>query len=263
MSILKKAIIDMANPTVVKTQHRDRATLPPSQVLLEKPNSAPCKRLQFEETVDNGMKVLRLSKILEGYRRGEVHLIASLSCEMEGHRNIALHVGRDGAEKFLRHSRLNDVRHDGKLAMFILPVHVMDNPDQKIRTVDSVVRLKLFNGFSRVKVKDSLYFSVITGDFVFLDRRLFEDRKLDSQRVVPPLLTAGELPRNMVKARPKMVNDFSREHGEAERYSLLSKISNRLHHAIKIVLFPHSASVFLVENLDLPVKIEDVVVGPL
>jgi hypothetical protein len=234
------------------------------QVPLEHSQLFASERFKLQESVDDGLMVFRLSKVPERYCRGEIHLLMSFSCKVEGHlRRIAVQILRNPVEYIGRKSGFDDVGHDNQFAMFVHPIHIVDYPEGDIRTIDSLVRLKVFDGFSRSRVKDALYLSVVTGDFIFLDRLLFEDGKFDPLRMVSPLLRARQLPSKMVETRAQVMNDLSGENREPKRDNLALEVARCFHRGIEVVLSPHSASVFSGESLDFGIKIDDVLVGPI
>jgi hypothetical protein len=72
-----------------------------------------------------------------------------------------------------------------------------------------------------------------------------------------------EVPNNVVKARPEMVDDFAREHAEARRKRSLHVILDCLRNNLHIVMAEERVFALLEKPSDLNLKIADVLVGPI
>ena len=109
---------------------------------------------------------------------------------------------------------------------------------------------------------NSLYFSVVSADFIFTDRPFDTDGKFYGVFTGAPVLRAGELPDDMIQARSEVVNDLPGEHRKSWRNGLLGKVYSCLSERLNIVATTNSVFAFLEKPNDLRLKITDTLVGP-
>ena len=78
-----------------------------------------------------------------------------------------------------------------------------------------------------------------------------------------PVGVVGEVPDDVVKTRPQMMDDFSSEDAKAERNRSLEVIFNRLRDDLYVVIAENGVIARLKEPFDFGLKILDVLVGPI
>lgn len=147
--------------------------------------------------------------------------------------------------------------------MLIKSVHIVNDAEGIIqRAVTSLVRLEFVDSVADVRIRNSLYVSVITGRFVFR-RSALKDGELDSVLVVAPVSETGEMPSDMVQARPKMMNDLAAQNPETDRDKQVMMIIGRCLPLLIIWIGENWVFAATEEADDLTVEIDDVLVGPL
>jgi len=78
-----------------------------------------------------------------------------------------------------------------------------------------------------------------------------------------PISGIREVPNNVIEARSEMVDDLSSEHGKTKWDRTASVIFNCLSDRLLILIANDGVLAFLKKPLDLSLKIDDVLVGPL
>lgn len=203
------------------------------------------------------------TKILERYLRKQLAVALELKCNLSG---IQLRIG--GLVTFddiahiggKVHSSSREAQHD--LSMFIDNVHAVKNEQGIVERIGSVVRLQLLNQIPKFDSGDSLYFSFVTGDTVFIDWPRFANGELDEGGVLGTVLRRRELPDNVIQNGSKVMNDLSGQNGEADRNGQLLVVGNCLKQGICILLWNLGVCAGLEKSADLGLEITDVLVGP-
>ncbi|WP_353072954.1 hypothetical protein [Tunturiibacter gelidiferens] len=113
--------------------------------------------------------------------------------------------------------------------VLIESVHVMDDANRIIdRVASSLVWLDVLNELQSIGVGNSLYFSLIPAQFVLRRRRYLEHRELNRCLVIPPILNAGEIPDDVIKAGSQVVDNLSAQNAKTQRDGEIAMIVNRL-----------------------------------
>lgn len=146
--------------------------------------------------------------------------------------------------------------------MLVESVHIVDDEKGTVLRVRSNVWLKLLDECLRVNVRDSLYFSLISGKFVFANRRPVQHGKLDSIGMVNPVGIAGQLPDQVVITRPEMMDDLSCQNAKPEwDRSAQMIIGDYLKHLV-ILVWNDGVLALLEKGIDLPIEMTDTLIGP-
>jgi hypothetical protein len=106
------------------------------------------------------------------------------------------------------------------------------------------------------------YFSFVSGNAVFIDRLLVENREFNASRMFPSVLFAGELPCDVVETRPEMMDDFTCNYTEAEWDRTIFMVVNSLKEQLLVVLGQDGVFAFLKKTGDFRLQIADTLVGP-
>jgi hypothetical protein len=203
------------------------------------------------------------TKIGERYLRDQITLALELVCDF-GQRKfgmcalVSFDNGTDGMRKISPAAW----KEQDKLAVFVEDVHVVNDEQQTVNRVGGVVRLKAFNEAKNFGICDSLYFSLVEGTTVFIDRFLFKDGKFDASRTTPSVFFARELPSEMVKARTQVVDDFTRDDAVADWDGAIPMVVNSLKEKLVVILGQDGVFAFLKEPCDFGLQITDTLVGP-
>src|SRR6266403_1883155 len=136
-------------------------------------------------------------------------------------------------------------------------VHIVKDQQWGIERIRSLVRLKSFYERASAEIRDSLYFSFISGNAVSIDGLFVEDGEVDSSNVVPTILRAGELPSNMIEARAQVVNDLTRKYTESERDNTILMVLDSLKEQLFVMLRENGVFAFLKERLHFGFEIMD------
>ncbi len=152
--------------------------------------------------------------------------------------------------------------------MFVFVIKLLKDGKWVIRRIHSLVRLEFFNEIesgNRSIVQNSLYLSVVTGDFVFVagSKRIDgENRKANPPGVLVPVLSIGEHPRDVFQRGTEMMNDLSSDNAESERNRVfgveLSKFLSRL----LLIVTETTFGAFTEKGDDLGIQIDDALFGP-
>jgi len=214
--------------------------------------------------------VFSTPKLPERYIRGDLVILLDLStddCQLGASQRLTLRITSGEPNNFSGSSsgennvgRTTD--HQQKFPMFIDAIHFVNDGEDVIIRVDSVVeRLEIADHVSHLRVRDPLYVSLKTGQFIVRGRNGCNNRKGDISRF-SPRLCARKNPNEVVEARPQVMNDLADQdtesHGNGESLMILNRILPRL------VVWVWDGGVFAVpkEPLDLPFKVEDTLIGP-
>lgn len=203
------------------------------------------------------------TKIRERYLRNKLSIGLKFDCDFSG-RNLgmcALVTFNDGSHGRREHPASGAVGQD-EFSVLIDNIHVVEDRKGVINKVGGVVRLKPLYQVAPAGICDSLYFSFISGNLLFLDRLVVENGKLDFDEMLEPRFRCGELPDQMIQTRPQMVDDLTRENAKSERNRELLMVLNSLKEQLTVVLGQDGVFAFLEKPGDFDIQITDVLVGP-
>jgi hypothetical protein len=200
------------------------------------------------------------AKIQERYLRNDFEVLIK----------VILNVRRDAASflasikrEVARDVDASSTGAQDKLSVLIDNVHLVDDEDRSIERVRSVIRLKSPNEFKNGCAGNPLYLSFVTGKFVFIQRLFLKDGKSDSLRVISTVRFDGKLPRDMVEAGAQVMDDLSNENAESGWDNQPLMVLDCLKKSLVIVLGKRGILAFLEKPLNLSIKIDDVLAGPL
>ena len=180
---------------------------------LELPNHVESVLVQLRQSWDNGLD-FPPTKIPERYTRFRGTVGLEVVCELGGvkFRVFPLITFDDGTHL---KGEISGSGSDAEDEFFVLirNVKIVDNSERIVHRVGGAIRLKAFNQADDLGVCDFLYFSLKSGDVVFLDWLFRENRKLNRHVVLCG--PGGEVPNNMVEAGAQMVNDLTSKHSES------------------------------------------------
>ena len=203
------------------------------------------------------------TKILERYLRDDLALALNFCCEVDGHTAwITALVTHISLENFGWNLDGPRGHTQDEFSVFIDNVHVVNDQERRIDRVAGVIRLKAIDQVAHISTRDSLYFSFISGNAVFIDWPHFKNGKFDSAEMLSPVFRCGELPDHMIKTGTQMVDNLSREHGEPWWNHALLMVLNRLKEELVVVLGQDSVWAFLKKSVDFRLEITDILVGP-
>lgn len=204
------------------------------------------------------------TKLPERYVRNQVAVGLELHSEqcffLAGHRvySVLVQHVRDVAGNHA--SASSEAEHE--LSVFVGNVHLVQNEKRTIERVGGVVRLKPVDQIADSGVRDSLYFSFVSGNTVFVGWPNFNNREFDSPRKISPVSLVRELPNDMIQTGSQVVNDLPREHAKPERDRAIIVIGDSLKKNLSIVLWNDGVFASLKKGIDFRLKITDVLVGP-
>ncbi len=148
-----------------------------------------------------------------------------------------------------------------KLPMLVESIHFVDDKQRVYRRVRSKIWLersnKLFCPFGK-----SLYFSVVSGKFVFARRAFIKNRELNSVGATRPFFFAGQLPGQVVEARTQVVGNLAGEDAEPQWNRASEMIVNGYIEKLTILIGDDSVLPLVEKGIDLPIEIEDALIGP-
>jgi hypothetical protein len=223
---------------------------------------------EFSKPLDHRIR-WPFTELPERYTRGDFRLLLKCSAEREvfGLGKFALTVELSLIPKITPAGRETDFCagiDDNQFSMLIEPIHVVDDEKKIIRNIGpGVVRLHLFDPLSDLSICDCLYFSFVSLNFLFLNRFLLKDRKLDEILSGDSRCAVGEVPNNMIETGPQMMDHFSRENAESRRDTLISVIRNGLLPNLVIWIGNDWVLATFNEDSNLGLKIDDILIGPL
>ncbi len=202
------------------------------------------------------------TKICERYLRNQLAVALELVCNVGGRKvgMLALIRFKNAVDAFGNFSRPR--RHtQHQFSVLIDNVEALDDGQRATERVGGVVWLEAFDEIEHLSVCDSLYFSLVKGNSVFVDRPFLENRELDLPRVLYPV-DVGEYPRNMIKAGSQVMHDLPGQHTEPQWNDAVLMILNSLKEQLVVVLGQDGVLAFLKKPGDFRLQIEDVLVGP-
>lgn len=168
------------------------------------------------------------------------------------------HAGQNG------HIRTTVDNH--QLPVLVESVHIVHDANGVVFSVaPSLVGLQFPDEVENSGISDSLYFSLVSATFVFRKRKrvLSEYRELDRVLMFDSVLGAGEMPCNVVKVGTKMMNGLPTQDAKTNRDGKISMVVNSILPLLRVWIGDDWILASFEENVDLPLKIEDVLIGPL
>jgi hypothetical protein len=108
--------------------------------------------------------------------------------------------------------KTENVSDNDEFSVLVDSVQVVNEPEEVPARVWSRVGLQFLDPPQGHLASNSLYFSLVFVRFVFLrilGGIIVEDGELDTSRGIPPIFGGGKLPCDVIKCRPKMVDDFT------------------------------------------------------
>ena len=224
--------------------------------------------LELHQSWNNRLQ-FPLSELNERYLRGGVYvrLECSLSKrDIERSERFALTLAVKGShldQNIHRHSQLDTTRHDGQLPMFIESVHIVNDTEGLIESVvPAVVRLEVIDQSTDIGFRNPLYVSLITGKFIFVSRPFSPDREQDCILAFNPVCGTGEMPRDVIQARPEMMNDLSAQNTETDRSHQVAVVVNSILPFLRVFIGDYWVSATFKESDNLLVEITDILIGP-
>ena len=154
--------------------------------------------------------------------------------------------------------------NDNEFPVLIESVHIVNDAERIIdRVAPSLVWLESFDDSENVGIRNALYFSVVSAQFVFRKRFVPKNRELNGGVVVASRLRAGEVPHDMIQAGAQMVHDLTGKDTESLRNRQCFVIVNRFLPALRVWLGNSWVLAFTEELGDFIVEIDDTLIGPL
>lgn len=223
---------------------------------------------QIRERWDNKLS-FPLSKLGERYLRGDLSIL--LYCSSRdgeiGSRepfvlSICQNVGDDVEARAGRKGEVGATCDNHQLPVFIKSVHVVDDAKGIVGSIrPSLVRLQSLNQGANAGIRNALYFSVVSAQFIFR-RQLAEDRELKDVLVSSPCGIAGKVPDEVVGTRPQVMDNLASQHTETFGEFQVSMIVNRFLPALVVCIGEDWVFADLKKSEDFLMEIEDVLVGP-
>lgn len=221
--------------------------------------------LKMRERWDNRL-VFPLSNPLESYRSGQLQFyleVKLFSVALLLH--VCAEVNRPQCSDDILwnlHSRVEGSHNQDKIAVLINAVQRVNNGQWVIERVPSIVGLYPLDYPQGIGGRDSLYFSVIFGNFVFRRWPGDENGKGNRQRFGSPVAFSGEKPCNMVERGPEMVGNLSSKDAKSRRNPAPCVEFNPLIERLVLVFTASPCGAFFQECGDFSVEVADVFVGP-
>jgi hypothetical protein len=224
---------------------------------------------QLHERWNNKLSV-PVSELGERYLRSNLSVV--LYCSLRdaqfsgGHRfslTILKHIGDDFQTGSGREREISATCDDHQFPVFIESVHVVDDTNQVVCGVGtSEVWLEAINESEDVGTRNALYFSLVSAQFVFRKRRLPKNRELKCFRVIAPRFRCGEVPNNVIQARPQVMDDLSTKHTESFGECQCSMVIERFLPSLSVWLGNNWVLAFSEESENLTMQVDDILVGP-
>ena len=205
------------------------------------------------------------TKISERYLRNKLAIALKLKCNLRGSQFgmcafIAFNKG------FVLSRQLSSAARKAhhQFSVLIDNVEVMKDRQKIVSRVGGLVWLEFQNQLACLGLGDSLYFSIKTGDTIFIDRLFIADRKHNAFTFgrVFPVTPERKVPSDMIETRTKVVNNFPGKHRKSWWDTTLLMVMDCLKRNLSLVLWNNGVSATLDKQAKLPVKIADVLVGP-
>lgn len=198
----------------------------------------------------------------ERYLRG--HLAIRLECHLEileCRQAFSLVILHECAKGTSSEFSLEGGKDNNQFPMLVHNVHLIKDEEGILSGGRNHVWLKapheLLCPFGK-----SLYFSFVKGDFVFLRRVDLENREEQQLPFFGVFRKSGQLPYKMVEARPQMVGNLPGEYAEPEGNGAAEVVINRFVEKLVVIMGNEGIWALREKGLDLPVEIDDALVGP-
>jgi hypothetical protein len=146
--------------------------------------------------------------------------------------------------------------------MLVNDVHLVNDQEARFDRVGGVVRLKALDQTLDARAGDSLYLSLESGKFLFVDWPRFVNGKLNHFRAFSSVSRRGQHPHDMIEGRPQMMDDLPGEHAETEGNCSASVIVHCLQEKLAVYIGEDRIFAGLKELPDLSIEITDVLIGP-
>lgn len=202
-------------------------------------------------------------QIAERYLRGDLAVLVEFPLEFGGHGNLPRKVCAHLSHQLQRSLHVSRGMGNNKFAMLVDNVHFVDGPERITGRGISVIRLQFLDELERSAVGHSLYFSFVTGEFLF---RRWPRIKNGEFEILPisglSSGIVGEFPNDVIHARPEMMDDLTGENAKSQRNTELFEIGQRLVMFLTVYLGHDGVFAFLNERGDFGAEISDVLVGP-
>lgn len=217
--------------------------------------------LQLGQPLHNGLR-FRTSELAKRYLRNELSVLLELSLEIDGRTSRFL---ADIADISIHHVNGKPDRpgthNNDEFSVLIDNVEIVNDEQQRIDRVSAGVWLKELDEITHGGFGDSLYFSFVSGKKCLRGWPRLKDGKLDPSPIRAAITDGRENPNDVIEDRSEVMNNFAREHGEAERNRAMHMVLNRLRDQLLVVIADEWIFAFLKESGDLSLKIEDVLAG--
>src|ERR1039457_958681 len=153
--------------------------------------------------------------------------------------------------------------NDCEFPVLIKSVHIMDDTKGIAFSIaPSVVWLHVSNKVENLGIRNSLYFSLISANFLFRKRLFREDRELDGVFPFEPVFGAGKVPSDVIETGSQVMDDFATQHAKTWRYGETTMVVKRLLPLLRVHIGEDWILASFEESPDSTVKINDVLVGP-
>ena len=177
---------------------------------------------EVRETWDNRI-TFPPAEIPERYMRGDLSILIELSFEFRGKRSAcSVQIFSKLVGERTGEINMWNRAEQGQLSVFVLDVEVMHDPERIVNrvqsTFDSLIWLKFLDELSCSKILNTLYLSVVSRRFVFVQWPHLKNGEFVAPSVFPdPEFLNSEFPDNMIQAGAEMVDNLPYENAEAER----------------------------------------------
>lgn len=222
---------------------------------------------KLREGRDHRLK-LPLTKLPERYVRGDYAIVFHcLSGDgVLGHGKFALIIQCDFCGNLRHRCREMDKGagiYDDKLPVLVESIHVVDDEKKIVYNIGpSIVRLQFFDQAPDAWMRNSLYFSFVSFNLLFVDGLNLKHGEFNDILGLKPSFVAGEVPNNVVETGSQMVNNLPREYTESQRDELISMIINRLLPSLVIYMGNDWIFPALKKGPDFDIEVKDVLIGP-
>lgn len=224
---------------------------------------------QVSQRWDNKL-TFPITKLSERYLRGDINL--NLECSLGSGdlgpgKRFSISITKYGQNVLDRSAgRKKQVRvgiNNHEFPVLVESVHIVNDAQRVIDgVIPSLVWLVPLNESENIGIRNALYFSVISSQFVFR-QRLPKNGELNGVLVKSSRFGTGKLPDDMIQARPQVMNDLSAENAKPLRDFEAAMIINRFLPSLTIWLGDSWVLAFTKECDDFVVQINDTLIGPL